>query len=93
MEYRHEEVRLATTKFAISVPSEVMDAVDEAARERGITRSRFIATVLDRVARARTDQAISRRIDEVLADPEIAKEQRTTAADYRRIRPRAGTEW
>ena len=36
---------------------------------------------------------ISRRIDQVLADPEIAREQRSIAAGYRRIRPRQGTEW
>ena len=84
---------MPATKFAISIPSEVMDAVDIAASERGVTRSRFIAAVLRRVAQAKTDQEISRRIDEVLSDPGLAEEQAATASDYRRIRPRAGTEW
>ena len=37
-------------KFAISVPVEVMVEVDQAAQRRGVTRSRFIAEVLGRVA-------------------------------------------
>ena len=84
---------MPATKFAISVPIEVMQAVDRAAQERGITRSRFISEVLRRVARAKRDEEISRRIDQVLSDPELAREQRSTAAEYRRIQPRQGTEW
>jgi len=81
---------MAARKFAISIPEEVMAQVDRAAGERGLTRSRFIAIVLARTARARSDAAISRRIDEVLADPEIAAEQRSTAAAYRSRSPVAG---
>ena len=84
---------MAATKFAISVPTEVMQEVDRAAEARGITRSRFISEVLRRVARAKRDDDISRRIEAVLSDPELAEEQSTTAAEYRRIRPRRGTEW
>jgi metal-responsive CopG/Arc/MetJ family transcriptional regulator len=84
---------MRATKFGISIPTEVMKAVDRAARERGITRSRFIAEVLRRVARAKRDDEISRRIDEVLSDPALRRDQRSMAADYRRIQPRRGTEW
>jgi metal-responsive CopG/Arc/MetJ family transcriptional regulator len=84
---------MPTTKFAISLPTDVMDEVDRAARERGVTRSRFISQVLSRVARAKRDREITRRINEVLSDTGLMEEQRTTAADYRRIRPRRGTEW
>ena len=84
---------MAATKFAISVPTEVMQEVDRAAEERGITRSRFISEVLRHVARAKRDEEISRRIEEVLSDPDLAREQRATAAEYRRIQPRQGTEW
>ena len=84
---------MAATKFAISVPTEVMQAIDRAARERGITRSRFIGEILRRVARAKSDQEISRRIDKALSDPRLTREQRETASDYRRIQPRQGTEW
>ena len=53
-------------KIAISVPPDVIRQVDLAARERGVTRSRFITDVLRRVARARSDAEIKRRVNEVL---------------------------
>lgn len=80
-------------KFAISVPVEVMVEVDQAAQRRGVTRSRFIAEVLGRVARARSDAEVSRRIDRLLADPEIAREQVETARAFRGAAHGAGTEW
>lgn len=84
---------MPVTKLAISVPPDVMEAVDRAARARRITRSRLVSEVLRRVARAQSDDEISRRVDEALADPGLAREQRATAAAYRRIRPRRGAEW
>jgi hypothetical protein len=67
---------MAAHKFAISVPEEVMAQIDEAAQRRGVTRSRFITDVLRRAARARSDAEITRRLDEIFSDPEVAREQR-----------------
>ncbi|MBI4701986.1 MAG: hypothetical protein HY744_12680 [Deltaproteobacteria bacterium] len=83
---------MAARKFAISIPEDVMSQVDLAAAERGLTRSGFIALVLSRTARARSDAAISRRIDEVLADPNVAAEQRRTAAAFGSRSPVAGRD-
>ena len=80
-------------KFAISVPESVMRHVDRAARRRGMTRSGFVSHVLARVAEARTDAEISRRVDALFADPEVAREQRKTARAFRRRAPARGTEW
>jgi hypothetical protein len=84
---------MAVRKFAISVPERVMRQVDAAARRRGMTRSGFISEVLGRVASARTDAEISRRVDALFADPGIAREQVETARAFRRAAPTAGTEW
>lgn len=70
---------MAAKKIAISVPEEVLTAVDRAAAERSVTRSRFITDVLRRVAAARTDAEVRRRVDELFSDPRIAGEQRETA--------------
>jgi hypothetical protein len=86
-------VAVAVKKFAISVPEDVMRQVDRAAARRGTTRSGFIADVLARVARARTDADISRRVDALLSDPGVAREQAATARAFRRAAPSAGTEW
>jgi metal-responsive CopG/Arc/MetJ family transcriptional regulator len=84
---------MAVKKFAISIPEEVMARVDEAAAEWGITRSRFISNVLKRVALARSDAQITRRLNEVFGDPEIAREQKATSRALLRARRETGTAW
>ena len=84
---------MAARKFAISVPEQVMRHVDRAAARRGMTRSRFIADVLARVAKARTDAEISRRVNALFSDPEVAREQADTARVFRRAVPGAAAEW
>jgi metal-responsive CopG/Arc/MetJ family transcriptional regulator len=80
-------------KFAISVPETVMRHVDRAARRRGMTRSGFVSHVLARVAEARSDAEISRRVDAFFAEPEVAREQRRTARAFSRRAGAPGTEW
>ena len=80
---------MAARKFAISVPEDVMRQVDRAARRRRMTRSGFITHVLAHVASARTDAEISKRVDAIFRDAEVAREQRETARAFRRT----GAEW
>ncbi len=79
------------TKFAISVPAETMSQVDRAAKRLGMTRSRYISTVLARVSRRERDSAISRRVDEVLA--ELDGQDLESAAVLSSRRRDEGTEW
>jgi antitoxin component of RelBE/YafQ-DinJ toxin-antitoxin module len=82
---------VGVAKFAISVPAETMTQVDRAAKRLGMTRSRYIATVLARVAVRERDASISKRIDEVLAELD---EQDLASADHLRAARRdEGTEW
>jgi len=85
--------QMATRKLAISVPEDVVHDVDAAAKKRGMTRSGFITDILRRIARARSDAEISRRVNEVFADPEVAKEQAETARKFNRNATEHGTEW
>lgn len=82
---------MSVTKFAISVPAETMNQVDRAAKRLGMTRSRYIAVVLQHVARKERDAAISRRVDEVLAD--LDQQDLDSAEHLRRARRDEGTEW
>jgi metal-responsive CopG/Arc/MetJ family transcriptional regulator len=84
---------MAVKKFAISVPEDVMDEVTEAATRQGVSRSYYIVQVLRRVASARKDAEISRRINALFEDPEVAAEQAKTARAFRRCTPDRGTEW
>jgi metal-responsive CopG/Arc/MetJ family transcriptional regulator len=84
---------MRSKKIAISVPADVIEEVDDAAKYRYLTRSAFITDVLRRVARAKRDADITKRINELFSDPEIAAEQTRTARDYRAISAKIGTEW
>jgi len=82
---------MAVTKFAISVPQETMGQVDRAAKRLGLTRSRYISTVLARVAERERNAAITKRVDEVLA--EMDQQDLASVKHLRRARRDAGTEW
>lgn len=84
---------MPSKKLAISVPVDVVEQVDRAARQRGVTRSRYITDVLRRVAAARRDAEITRRINELFDDPDLAAEQKKTARDFATLAARSGIEW
>ena len=80
---------MALHKTAIAVPRELLDAVDRAASERGESRSRYITRVLRAAVRARRDADITRRLNDLFADPAVADAQRRAATDL----DSAGTDW
>jgi metal-responsive CopG/Arc/MetJ family transcriptional regulator len=86
---------VAVRKIAISVPEHVLAQIDEAAAERGKNRSRFITDMLVLLARARTDREISRRVNAVFAEPEVAREQVQTARASSKVLARVvkGNRW
>lgn len=82
---------MATIKFALSVPQETMKRVDRAAKRLGVTRSRYIAVVLARVAEGQRDAEISRKVDEVLAD--LGEQDLESVRHFGAARRDQGTEW
>ena len=82
---------MSSTKFAISMPEETMRQVNQAAKLLGMTRSRYIATVLARVAVRGRDAAISKKVDRVLA--ELEEQDLETPALLGTAGRREGTEW
>jgi len=84
---------MLSKKFAISVPITVMQQVDLAARRQGVTRSRFVSNVLRRIADARRDAEVTRRINELFADQDVGAEQKQTARDFNSLGSTPGTEW
>jgi hypothetical protein len=68
-------------KTAIALPAELLSDVDRAARDLGESRSRYIARILQCAVRARRHAAVTRRLDELFADPTFAAEQRRSAEE------------
>ena len=65
---------MASSKIAITIPEDIAEAVDEAARERGESRSGFISRVLRAALSARRDAEITRRLNELFDNEEIVAE-------------------
>jgi metal-responsive CopG/Arc/MetJ family transcriptional regulator len=84
---------MAMKKIAISLPEVVLEQVDRLAASRGESRSHLIATVLDRVARAKHDRDVTTQIDALLADDRIAAEQKSTADEFLRMSPWPKGKW
>ena len=80
---------MALRKTAIAVSDDLLAEIDRAARERHESRNRFVTRVLQHAVRARRDAAITRRLNELFAAPELATEQRREASAYDTL----GTSW
>ncbi|HXV80061.1 MAG TPA: ribbon-helix-helix protein, CopG family [Candidatus Binatia bacterium] len=84
---------MAMKKIAISLPEVVLEQVDRLAASRGESRSHLIATVLDRVARAKRNRDVTAEIDALLADRTIAADQKATADEFLRMSPWPKGKW
>ena len=76
-------------KTAIAISEDLLAAVDRAAQSRGESRNGFITLVLKEAVRAGRDADITRRLNELFADAEMAQEQSRGARDL----DKAGTDW
>jgi hypothetical protein len=70
------EMRPRTTwEIAIALPAEVAPGDGPGVRQLGESRSRCVTPVLRCAVRARRQAAITRRLDELLADPTLTEQQ------------------
>ena len=76
-------------KTAIAIPDDLLAAVDRAAQSRGETRNRFVTRVLQEAVHARRDAEVTRRLNELFADRDLAQEQARTASEWDAV----GTDW
>jgi metal-responsive CopG/Arc/MetJ family transcriptional regulator len=84
---------VARKRVTVSLPDDVVAAIDRAAAARGVTRSRLVSDVLRAVARARSEAETRARVDRLVAEPQVAAEQRGTARAFQRAGSRWGAEW
>ncbi len=87
----YQNTMSSVTKFAISVPTETMARVDRAAKRLRVTRSRYVSTVLEHVARREYDGSISQAVDEAL--DQIGNQDLETPRHLLAARRDQGTEW
>lgn len=76
-------------KTAIALPPELLVELDHMARIRRESRNRFITQLLEEAVRVRRDAEVTRRLDELFADPELRREQVRGAVALDVV----GTDW
>lgn len=80
---------MSLRKTAIAIPDELLSAVDRAAQSRGESRNRFVTRVLLEAVHARRDAEVTKRLNELFANRELAQEQARTASELDAV----GTDW
>ncbi len=80
---------MALHKTAIAIPDQLLSEIDRAAQLRGESRNRFITRVLQEAVRACRDAEVTRRLNELFADVELARAQARTASELDAV----GTDW
>ena len=76
-------------KIEIAVPTNLLLEVDRVAQMRGESRDRFIARILQEYVHARRDVEVTRRLDELFAEPDMVRQQIRGAAELDAV----GTDW
>jgi hypothetical protein len=80
---------MALRKTALALPQDLLVDIDRRAARRGESRNAYITRILRAAANTRRDRDIMRRLDELFADEELARDQVASAEELDAI----GTDW
>jgi len=82
-----------TQKVAITIPSDLVVMIDAISRQRKVSRSRFISTVLLEKLIEERNRHLKDVYDSVFSDKAIIKEQLETARWLEGSGNKVGQEW
>jgi metal-responsive CopG/Arc/MetJ family transcriptional regulator len=84
---------MTTQKVAISIPEDLIREIDLISKNKGLSRSRYIASALgDKVADEKKE-LLRQAYDRVFSDEDIQKEQLETAKWFEGAGSEGGQEW
>ncbi|MCG6912031.1 MAG: ribbon-helix-helix domain-containing protein [Deltaproteobacteria bacterium] len=82
-----------TIKIAITVPKDLIMVIDSLSREKGVSRSKFIADILkEKISKDENDK-IKSIYDRVFSDESIAEEQLAAAREFESSGKEDGQQW
>ncbi len=82
-----------TQKVAISIPKELVTMIDDISKKRGLSRSKFISTVLREKLISEQNRHIKDAYDLAFSDKKIRKEQLSCARWFEGLGTEKGQEW
>lgn len=82
-----------TQKVAITIPSDLIILIDSISKKRGMSRSKFISTVLHEKILDERNRQIKEAYNRIFSDESICKEQLETASWFDGAGSDKGQEW
>ncbi len=82
-----------TQKVAITIPKDLVAIIDVISRREGISRSKFISTVLREKVLLERDRHLKDAYSRIFSDEVIRKEQLETARWFENMENKEGLEW
>ena len=82
-----------TQKVAITIPVDLVIMIDDISKQLGLSRSKYITTVLREKILSEKEQQIKDSYDRIFSDDSIKNEQLQTAIWFDGTGNRGGQEW
>ncbi len=82
-----------TQKVAITIPADLVIMIDDISKQLGLSRSKYISTVLREKVLSEKERQIKDSYNRVFSDDSIKKEQLQTAKWFDRTGNLGGQEW
>ena len=82
-----------TQKVAITMPTDLLTTIDDVSKQKGMSRSRYISTILREKVLDEKEKQIKSSYNRVFSDELILKEQLETASWLEGTGSKAGQEW
>jgi metal-responsive CopG/Arc/MetJ family transcriptional regulator len=82
-----------TRKVAITVPADLLTIIDDISKQKGMSRSRYISTILREKVLHDREKRINAAYNQVFSDELILKEQIETASWLEGSGSKKGQEW
>ena len=82
-----------TQKVAVTIPKELVVMIDDISKKRGLSRSKFISSVLREKVTSERKRHVKDAYDRVFSDESIRKEQLNCARWLEGLGSEEGQEW
>ena len=82
-----------TQKVAITIPIDLVIMIDDISKQKGLSRSKYISTVLREKILSENERQIKDSFNRVFSDDSIKKEQLHTAIWFDGTGNQGGQEW
>ena len=82
-----------TQRIAITIPSDLVAVIDDLSRQKGVSRSRLISSMLREKVLSEKEKQVKQAYDRVFSDEFMIKEQLETSRWFEGAGSKEGQEW